>query len=117
MVVVAALAGPARAAIPASVHLGAEAGLGQGGAQRGGGMAAADIVVCSMPFCTDTGSRPQANQQFYADAAEDAAASVGAAFADIFALTLATPSYISADTVHPTTAGHAAIATAISAVL
>lgn len=82
-----------------------------------GGMAAADIVVCSMPFCTNTGSRPQANQQLYADAAEDAAAAVGAAFADIFALTLATPSYISADTVHPTTAGHAAIATAISAVL
>jgi lysophospholipase L1-like esterase len=82
-----------------------------------GGMSAADIVVCSLPFCTNTGARPQANQQLYADAASAAAAAVGAVYVDIFALTLATPSYISADTIHPTTAGHAAIATAISAAL
>jgi len=80
-----------------------------------GGLAADDIMVCSLPYCTDTASRPLARQEAYAGAAEDAAAAAGCRFADIYALTVATPSYIHADTIHPTTAGHAAIAAAIIA--
>ena len=82
-----------------------------------GGLAADDIVVCSQPYCTDTGSRPLARQEAYAGAAEDAAAAAGCRFADIYALTAATPSYIHADTIHPTTSGHGAIATEIYTVL
>lgn len=78
-----------------------------------GGLAADNIVVCSLPYCTDTTSRPLARQEAYAGAAEDAALAAGCRFADIYTLTLATPSYIHADMIHPTTTGHGAIATAI----
>ena len=80
------------------------------------GFSAGNITVCSLPFCTDTISRPEINQQLYADAAEDAASEFGTVFADIFGVTLANPSAISGDTIHPTTGGHDLIADTIIAV-
>jgi len=82
-----------------------------------GGVSATDITVCSLPYCTDTTSRPLVRQQAYADACEAAALTAGVNFADVFTLTKDTPSYISGDTIHPTNAGHAAMATTIEAAM
>lgn len=79
-----------------------------------GGLTADNIVVCSLPYCTDTTSRPLARQEAYANAAEEAANTFGCRFVDVYSFTLANPSYIHADTIHLTSIGHGAVATLIT---
>jgi lysophospholipase L1-like esterase len=73
------------------------------------GMAPQNIIVISMPYRTSTLTFAQCLER--ANAARATATTYGTRYVDAMGLFFATPSFI-ADTIHPTTAGHAAIAKA-----
>lgn len=71
------------------------------------GMAPQNIILFSMPYRTSTLTFAQCLER--ANAARTTATTYGTRYVDAMGLFFANPSFI-ADTIHPTTAGHAAIA-------